>query len=128
MRRRSLKSQIQGDAKRVFMNLDEFAVLEHIRYYPSDNKPPVDMRIPVVVNEDESGTQAWYKSRSVSYAGVGNDQTLYRVNKVLYCAWEDFNPQPRNRRKIQVGNYTYTVYGVEVQGGLLKIGLLAMDE
>lgn len=127
-KRRNLKSQIQRDAKRVFMNLDDFATLEHIRYYRNGDKPPTDMRIAVVVDEDETESPAWDKRRSASSGVMGNDQTVFRRNKVLFCAREDFDPPPKNGRKIKVGAVSYMVTGVGMEGGLLRVGLQELDE
>ena len=127
-KRRNLKSQIQRDAKRVFMNLDDFATLEHIRYYRNGNGPPVDMRIAAVVDEDETESPAWDKRRGASRGVMGNDQTLFRRNAVMFCAREDFDPPPKDGRKIQVGTVSYKITGVGMEGGLLRIGLQELDE
>ena len=127
-KRRNLKSQIQRDAKRVFMNLDDFATLEHIRYYRNRGEPPVDMRIAAVVDDDETESPAWDKRRGASRGVMGNDQTLFRRNAVMFCAREDFDPPPKNNRKIQVGAVSYKITGVGMEGGLLRIGLQELDE
>ena len=127
-KRRNLKSQIQRDAKRVFMNLDDFATLERVRYYCNGDKPPTDMRIAVVVDEDETESPAWDKRRSAFSGVMGNDQTVFRRNAVMFCAREDFDPPPKNGRKIQVGDRFYQVTGVGMEGGLLRVGLQELDE
>lgn len=125
--RRSLKSQIQRDVKRVFLNLSDFAVLEHIRYYRNgNNKPPLDLHIPIVVDEDANNNNVWNRSRT--YTRVGNDQTLHQISKTIFCALEDFNPPPKKGRRMEVGDHAYEVVGVAQEGGMLKIELRELEE
>lgn len=124
---KSLKSQIRRDAKRVFLSLDDFAVLEHIRYYRNGNsKPPLDLRIPIVVDEDANNNNVWNRSRT--YTRVGNDQTLHQISKTIFCALEDFNPPPKKGRRMEVGDHAYEVVGVAREGGMLKIELRELEE
>lgn len=124
---KSLKSQIRRDAKRVFLSLDDFAVLEHIRYYRNGNsKPPLDLRISIVVDEDANNNNVWNRSRT--YTRVGNDQTLYQISKTIFCAQEDFNPPPKKGRRMEVGDHAYEVVGVAQEGGMLKIELRELEE
>ena len=127
-RRRNLKSQIQRDAKLVFLNLDEFAVLEEIKYWANGNgKPPINLHIAIVVNEDANMNSVWNKNKNVQR--IGRDQTLFQLEKVFFCAREDFDPPPKKGRKIQIGNdRIYEVLGVDVQGGLLKVELRELEE
>lgn len=127
-RRRNLKSQIQRDAKEVFLNLDEFAIKEHIRYWRNgSNKPPEELHIAVVVNEDANMNGVWNKNKNQQR--IGRDQTLFQLEIVFFCAREDFNPPPKKGRKIQIGNdHIYEVLGVDVQGGLLKVELRELEE
>lgn len=127
-RRRNLKSQIQRDAKRVFLNLDEFATLEHIRYWKNGNsKPPVDMRIPVVTDEDGNMNAVWNTLKDQQR--VSHDQTLFQLEKIFFCAREDFDPIPKKNRNIQIAEGTVCqILGVEVEGGLLRIELRELEE
>ena len=127
-RRRNLKSQIQRDAKLVFLNLDEFAVLEEIKYWANGNgKPPVQLRIRIAVNRDDNMNAVWNKHKDIQR--IGHDQTLFQMEYVFFCAREDFSPPPKKGRKIQIGNdHIYEVLGVDVQGGLLKVELRELEE
>lgn len=126
---KSLKTQMQRDVKRVFLNLSDFAVLERIRYYRNGNgngKPPLDLRIPIVVDEDANNNNVWNRSRT--YTRVGNDQTLHQISKTIFCALEDFNPPPKKGRRMEVGDHAYEVVGVAQDGGMLKIELRELEE
>ena len=126
----NLQSQIQRDAKEVFLNLDEFAVLEHIRYFHNGaNKPPLDLRIPIVVNEDANMNSVWNKNKNQQR--IGADQTLFQMTVVFFCAREDFDPPPKKGRRLKIGErngHAYEVLGADIQGGLLKIELRELDE
>ncbi len=127
MSRRSLKAQIRQDAKRIFLNLDDFAVLEHIRYYRNgSNKPPLDMRIPIVVDEDANNNNVW--NRNKTHTRMGNDKTLYQMGITFFCALEDFSPQPKKGRRLELGDRAYDVIGVAREGGILKIELRELEE
>lgn len=126
-RRRNLKSQIQRDAKTVFLNLDEFATLERIRYWRNGTqKPPADMRIPIVTDADGNMNAVWNRIKDQHRSG--HDQTLFQTEFIFFCAREDFDPPPKKDRKIQVGDHTYQVLGAEVEGGLLRVELRELDE
>ena len=126
-RRRNLKSQIQRDAKRVYMNLDEFATLEHIRYWKNRNGPPVDMRIAIVTDEDGNMNAVWNTLKDQQR--VSHDQTLFQMEKVFFCAREDFDPIPKKNRRIQIGDGAICqVLGVEVEGGLLRVEVRELEE
>lgn len=125
--RRNLKSQIRQDAKRVFLNLNDFAVLENLRYYRNGSgKPPQDLRIPVVTDEDANNNNVWNRSRT--YTRLGNDQTLYQVSRTIFCAREDFDPPPKKGRRLEVGDHAYEVVGVALEGGILKVELRELEE
>ena len=127
MVRRNLKSQIRRDAKRVFLNPDELGEMEHILYFRNGGgKPPIDLFIPVVVTEDENMNSVWNKNKNQQR--VGSDQTIFQLEKILFCAWEDFSPPPKKGRRIQVGDRVYEVLGVGKEGGLLKIELRELEE
>ena len=126
-RRRNLKSQIQQDARRVFLNLDEFATLERIRYWRNgSNKPPVDMRIRIVTDTDGNMNAVWNRIKDQHRSG--HDQALFQTEFIFFCAREDFDPPPKKNRSIQVGDHMYQVLGVEVEGGLLRVELRELDE
>lgn len=127
-RRRNLKSQIQRDAKQVFMNTDDFAVLEHLRYWKNGReKPPVDLRIPIVVDEDANMNSVWNKNKNQQR--IGRDQTLFQLEKIFFCAREDFDPPPKKGRRIQIGDdHIYEVLGVEIEGGLMRVELRELEE
>ena len=126
-RRRNLKSQIQQDARRVFLNLDEFATLERIRYWRNgSNKPPVDMRIRIVTDTDGNMNAVWNGIKDQHRSG--HDQALFQTEFIFFCAREDFDPPPKKNRSIQVGDHMYQVLGVEVEGGLLRVELRELDE
>lgn len=125
--RRNLKSQIQRDAKTVFLNLNEFATLERIRYWRNGpSKPPADMRIPIVTDTDGNMNAVWNRIKDQHRSG--HDQTLFQMEFIFFCAREDFDPPPKKDRKIQVGDHTYQVLGAEVEGGLLRVELRELDE
>lgn len=125
--RKSLKAQIQRDAKRVFLNLNDFAVLEQVRYYRNGpERPPVDMRIAVVVDVDANMNSVWNKNKNQQR--IGRDQIIFQMEKVMFCALEDFNPPPKKGRRIEVGNHAYEVLGTRQEGGMLKVELRELDE
>ena len=125
--RRSLKSQIRQDAKRVFLNLNDFAVLKEIRYYRNGNsKPPLDMKIPVVIDEDANNNNVW--NRNKTHTRMGNDQTLYQMGIVFFCALEDFSPPPKKGRRMELGDRAYEVIGAAQEGGMLKVELRELEE
>lgn len=125
--RRSLKSQIRRDARRVFLNLEEFGTLERVLYWRhGEGKEPEDRRIPVVIDKDSNMNSVWNKNKNQQR--IGHDQTLYQMEFILFCALEDFNPPPRKGRNIQVGDHEYNVLGVTIEGGLLKIELRELEE
>lgn len=127
MIRRSLKSQIQKDAKRVFLNLNDFAVMENIRYYRNGNsKPPLDLHIPIVVDEDANMNSVWNKNKNQQR--IGRDQTIFQMEKILFCALEDFSPPPKKGHRMEVGDHAYEVLGVDREGGMLKIELRELEE
>lgn len=127
MTRRSLKSQIRQDAKRVFLNLNDFAVLESVRYYRNGSgKPPLDLRIPIVVDEDANMNSVWNKNKNQQR--IGKDQTIFQMEKILFCALEDFSPPPKKGRRMEVGDHAYEVLGVAQEGGMLKIELRELGE
>ena len=127
--RRDLKSQIRRDARRVFLDLDDFAVLETLKYWRrGDSKPPEERRIRVVVDEDANISMYKSVNRSLDAESIKHDQLLYRMEKILFCALEDFNPPPRKDRRMQVGDHTYTVLGAMVEGGIVKITMRELEE
>ena len=122
-----MKSQIQRDARRVFLNLDEFAILERIRYWRNGpSKPLVDMRIPIVTDTDGNMNAVW--NRIKDQHRNSHDQTLFQTEFIFFCAREDFDPPPKKNREIKVGDHMYQVLGVEVEGGLLRVELRELDE
>lgn len=125
--RRSLKSQIRMDAKRVFLDLDDFATLEHILYWRHGrSKEPEDRRIPVVINRDTNMNSVWNKNKNQQR--IGSDQTLFQMELILFCALEDFNPPPKKGNMIQVGDHRYDVLSVTTEGGILKVELRELEE
>lgn len=127
MIRRSLKSQIRRDAKRVFLNLNEFAVLENIRYYRNGtSNPPLELRIPIVVDEDANMNSVWNKNKNQQR--IGKDQIIFQMEKILFCALEDFSPPPKKGRRMEIGDHGYEVLGVAQEGGMLKIELRELEE
>ena len=114
---RSLKSQIQKDAKRVFLNLSEFAVMKRIAYWPDGmSKPPVIMQIPVSIDEDANMNSVWNKLKSQQR--IGNEQELYQIDVVLLAAFEDFKPMPKKGRRLQIDNAVYDVLSVSLIEGI----------
>lgn len=127
LRRRNLKSQIQQDATNVFLNLSDFATLEHIQYFKYGNsKPPLDMRIPIVVTEDANMNSVWNKNKNVQR--IGRDQELFQLEKIFFCARVHFDPPPKKGRNIKIGDRIYEVLGVDVQGGLLRVEVRELEE
>lgn len=127
--RRDLKSQIRRDARRVFLNPADFGVLETLKYWrKGDAKPPEERRICVVVDEDANISMYKGVNKSVDSENIKHDQLLYRMEKILFCALEDFNPPPRKGRRLQVGDHTYIVMGVMVEGGMVKVTMRELEE
>ena len=127
MTRRNLKSQIRMDAKRVFLNLNEFAQLTHITYYRHGNsKPPEDREIPIVVNEDGNNNKVW--NRTTTHTKMGNDTVLFQMTQVFFCALEDFTPPPKRGRKIEIEGRSCEVVGVTVEGAMLKVEVRELEE
>lgn len=127
--KRDLKSQIRRDAKRVFLNPADFAVLETLKYWRrGDGKPPEERRINIVVDEDANISMYKGVNKSVDAEHIKHDQRLYRMEKILFCALEDFNPPPRKGRRLQVGDHSYSVLGVMVEGGIVKITMRELEE
>ena len=111
----------------MFLNLDEFATLERIRYWRNgSNKPPVDMRIRIVTDTDGNMNAVWNGIKDQHRSG--HDQALFQTEFIFFCAREDFDPPPKKNRSIQVGDHMYQVLGVEVEGGLLRVELRELDE
>lgn len=125
--RRSLKSQIQKDAKRVFLNLGEFAVEKEIVYYQDGmNRPPRTLKIPVSIDEDANMNSVWNKNKNQQR--IGNDQELYQMEIVFFCALEDFQPPPKKARRIQVDDLLYEVLSVKTIEGMLEVELRRLEE
>lgn len=127
-RRRSLKSQIREDAKKVFLSVDDFAKIAHIRYWRyGRGKPPEDLRVPIVINNEGNMDNVWNQVKNIQR--VGRDQILYQVEIVLFCAREDFDPPPKKGRTLQMEDDTiWEVLGVDIQGGILKVELRQLEE
>lgn len=124
---RSLKAQIQKDAKRVFLDLEGFAVVENIKYWRNGLKePPEERRVPVVIDEDANMNSVWNKNKNQQR--IGHDQELYQMELTFYVALEDFQPPPRKGRRIKIGDRTYDVLGVRTEGGLLKVEVRRLEE
>ena len=125
--RRNLKAQILRDVKRVFLNPDDFGVLEHVRYWRNGpGKPPEDRSIVIVLDEDTNMNKTWNKHKDLQR--IGNDPVMYQVEKVLFCALEDFNPPPKKGRRMQIGDRVYETLGVSDEYGMLKVELRALEE
>lgn len=123
---RGLKAQMQADAKRVFLSLNDFAVTETVLYWrEGSGRPPEERHIPVVTEEEGNWNTTYNKGRSLS---TGNDPMIYQQGKIVWIATEDFQPLPRKNRKIQIGNQRWGIVSVSVEDGLLKLELLAGDE
>lgn len=125
--RRNLKAQILRNHKRVFLNPDDFGVLEHVVYWRyGQSKPPEDRNIVIVLDEDTNMNKTWNKHKDLQR--IGHDQVMYQVEKVLFCALEDFNPPPKKGRRMQIGDRLYETLGVGNEYGMLKIELRALEE
>ncbi|MCD7918638.1 MAG: hypothetical protein LUG45_00885 [Clostridiales bacterium] len=123
--RRSLKAQIHADAKRVFLSMEGFAVTETIRYWNRGSEhPPVELHIPVVVNEDENAVRDMNKNQQKN----DHERSLYQMDKEIFVALEDFQPPPKRNRRIQIGNHVYMVYNVSIAGGIIQITARELDE
>ena len=126
---RSLKSQIQADAKRVFLDLEGFAVMTEITYWRhGTGKPPEIKRLKIVVDEDEYMNSVWNKNKNQQR--IGNDQVAYQMEKVLFVAREDFSPPPKKGRRLQLDGDAaiWEVLSVGTEGGLLKIEMRELEE
>lgn len=125
--RRNLKAQIQRDVKRVFLDPDDFAVIETLRYWRGGrSKPPEERRIAVVIDEDSNMNTTWNKYKDLKRSN--NDTVTYQVEKVLFCALEDFDPPPKKGRMLQAGDRMYEVLAVDAEYGMLKVELRALEE
>lgn len=124
---KSLKTQIGRDARRVFLNLKDFAVLKTLLYYRNGNsKPPEERRIPIVVDEDSNNNNVW--NRNKTHTRMGNDQILYKMGICFFCALEDFNPPPKKGRRMELDGTTYEVIGHTNDYGILKVELRELEE
>ena len=127
MMRRNLKAQMQADVKDVFLHLEGFARIEHIRHwYKGDNAPPKEWDMPCVITADENMNSVWNKNKAQQRAG--NEPILYQMECVMTCAQEDFQPLPKKNRRIQVGNKNYQVLSVRTTEGILRIELRRLEE
>ena len=125
--RRNLKAQILRDVKRVFLNPDDFGVLERVLYWRNGNsKPPEDRNIMIVLDEDTNMNKTWNRHKDLQR--IGHDQIMYQVEKILFCALEDFNPPPKKGRRMQIGDRMYETLGVSDEYGILIIELRALEE
>jgi hypothetical protein len=125
--RRSLKVQIERDAKRVFLDLNDFAELVHIRYWRhGTSKEPEDKEISVVVEENMNDNRVW--NRNKTHTKMGNDESLFQVDLTFFCARSDFDPPPRRKRQMEVDGKAYEVVGVTFEGGLMKVELRDLEE
>lgn len=124
---RSLKSQISRDARSVFLNLKNYAVLKTLRYYRNgSSKPPEERKIPIVVDEDANNNNVW--NRNKTHTRMGNDQTLYQMGITFFCALEDFNPPPKKGRRMELDGTIYEVVGHRNDYGILKVELRELEE
>lgn len=124
--KRDLKSQMERDVRRVFLNLGEHGELEHLKYYRHRSEPPVELHIPVVVSEAGTDNRVWNKNK-VSQR-VGHDETLYQANKTLYCALADLRQKPRRGRELEVGSERYEILSVSCVDGMVELELKALEE
>lgn len=125
---RNLKSQMEADNKRVFLNTDEFAMTDTILYFrDGDMRPPIEYHIPHVVEDDDADMlKTWNKQQS--YQLSSNEQIVMQKGKVLYVALEDLQEVPKRRRYMQVGKIRYEISSVENEAGMIKIKLRVLDE
>jgi hypothetical protein len=124
---RNLKSQLQADNKRVFLNLDEFGTLERIRYWSNGREQrPIELNIPVCIETDGDSTKTWNKQQS--YQTTDHEMVLMQKSVVLYALLEDFGEAPARKRYMQVGQIVYQISMVSVQGGMLVITLRNLEE
>lgn len=124
--KRDLKSQMERDVKRVFLNLGEHGELESIKYYRRRSEPPVELRIPVVVSEAGSDNRVWNKNKVKQRAG--NDQLIYQTDKTICCALADFRQKPRRGRELEVGDERFEILSVACVDGMLELELKMLEE
>lgn len=124
---RNLKSQLQADNKRVFLNPNEFATFEKIRYWKNGRgEKPVELTIPVSIDEDGDNTKTWNKQQS--YQVTEHEAVLFQKSYVLYAALEDFKEIPVRKRYMQVGQIVYQISTVSNVDGMLEINLRTLEE
>lgn len=124
---RSLKSQMERDTKRVFLNQNDFAVSDTILYFrDGDNSPPVEYHIPFVIEEDGDMLKTWNKQESYHLSAY--EDAVMQKGYVLFAALSDFQSIPRRKRYMQVGKTRYQISAVVNEAGMLKIKLRVLDE
>lgn len=120
--RRNLKSQIQKDNKRVFLNLDEFAEPVVIKYYRwGDTKPPDELHIDVVIGTDENMTKTWNAEKA--YQIPSDIKSVKEENLTLYVAQEDWQPVPKRGRRLKLNGRDYEISSVTTNTGMLIINM-----
>lgn len=118
---------MQTDIKAVFLNLSGFGEIEEVAYFRDGrDKPPVKMRIPIVIEADEDSTKTWNKQES--YQIPSNEQVLMQKTYIMYAALEDFGQAPRRKRYMRVGGNDYQINTVAVEAGMLRISLRNLEE
>ncbi|MCD8052254.1 MAG: hypothetical protein LUE89_11360 [Clostridiales bacterium] len=124
---RSLKAQIEQNAKRVFLNLNEFATTHDILYFcDGQREPPKELHIPAVIEENGDTLKTWNKQES--YQISSDEQVTVQKTYTLFVALADFGEVPKRRRYLQAGDLMYQITAVTVEAGILKVKLRRLEE
>lgn len=124
---RSFKAQLQRDIKTTFLNLEEFADIERIRYWnEGENRPPIELNIPVVIEEEGDNTKTW--NRQESYQ-LKNEPVITQKGITMFAALEDFGQMPKRHRMIQIGKTKpMEISSVYREAGVLVIKMRRLEE
>lgn len=127
MTRRSFKSQMEADVQDVFLNMDDFAELMSIKYYAGGlDEPPVDKKIPAVIETNEGMVSSWSKNKAAQLPDAENMVKQQTIK--LYCALSDFSPRPKRKRKLEIDGRRGEITNVTTEAGMLLIELRTLGE
>lgn len=124
---RNFKAQLDRDIKDTFLNLNEFADIERIRYWnEGEGRPPVELHIPVVIEEEGDNTKTWNVQESYQ---LKNEPIITQKGITMYAALEDFGQIPKRHRRIQIGkSKPMEISSVHREAGVLVIKMRYLEE
>ncbi|MCD8355868.1 MAG: hypothetical protein LUE11_04775 [Clostridia bacterium] len=119
---RNLKSQIQEDNKKVFLNCNDFAEPAVIKYYRHGNAaPPDELHIDILIDSDGDMDKTWNSEKA--YQISSNVKTIKEENISIFTAQADFQPIPKRGRRIEINGKNYEISSVSTNTGILQINM-----